>query len=152
MDPVTTLLATRAVGFLAAMASSGVDAFGKSVGVATVDKVSEVLAGLRRRWAGDPEARTTLDQFQHRPEQHAQALTQLLAERMERDPNLAAEIKRQVNSIDPRLEIRVEGEEIKVVRGPKVGHIRKGTVISSIKVKKSDEVDAGTFGDIGDRT
>ena len=149
MDPITTFLASRVVGFLVPLAEKGTEAFAKSVGVATVDKVSELLASLRRRLAGDSKAAATLDQFESNPEQQSAALQQLLAERMERDPQLAAEIEQHINRIGPQLEILVEGDEIKVVKGPTVGDIRAGTVTSTTRVKKADKVDAGKFGNVG---
>jgi hypothetical protein len=149
VDPVTVFLATRAVGFFAALAERGADAFGKSVGVATVDKVSEMLASLRHRWAGDKEAATTLRRFQQNPAQGTDALEQLLAARMQDDPQLAAEMEERLNRIGPRLEVRIEGGNIKVVKGPTVGDIRRGTVTTTIKVVKSDQVSGGDYGDVG---
>src|SRR2546422_580207 len=130
MDPITTFLASRAVGLLMPLAEKGASAFANSVGVATVDKVSDLLASLRRRWMGDSQATATLDQFERNPEQQSTALQQLLADRMELDRQLAADIETRINQIGPTLDIRVEGDEIKVVNGPTVADIRSGKVTS----------------------
>ena len=149
MDPIVLALAGRVVGLFKPLVLAGADELKRTVGVRVVDRLTGLLQTIRDDWAGDSEATEAIDGFQKDPEAGEAGLTDILARRMETDPELAAAINREIQAIGPRLMITMQGGHVVEQEGPEVGDIRRGTVDVRMSVEEAERQKAGKYGDIG---
>ena len=95
MDPLT--LASVAAPFLA----KGAEAFSKSAGEKLGAKVGELCQTVIDRFRGDSDAEGTLALAQKKPDSKGQqnALQEVLAEKLQADPDFAARVQRLVDEL-----------------------------------------------------
>lgn len=95
MDPLT--LAVIAAPFLA----KGAEAFSKSAGEKLSAKVGELCQAVIDKFRGDSDAEETLALAQKRPDSKGRqsALEEILAEKLEADPDFAAKVQRLIDEL-----------------------------------------------------
>ena len=149
IDPILVALAGRVASLLKPLIQAGADELKKTVGVPVVDRLTGMLATLRKQWEGDAEGTQTIDSFQRDPAGHEQDLADLLARRMAADPQLADTVYGEARAIGPRVMIRMEGGHVRVQEGPEIGWIKSGDVRIDQNVQEADQQKGPKIDQIG---
>jgi hypothetical protein len=118
MDPLT--LAAIAAPFVA----KGAEAFSKSVGDKLGAKVGELCQAVVDKFKGDSDAEETLALAQKRPDSKGRqsALEEVLAEKLEADPDFAARVQRLVDELEKGGSRMAFDQRGQTVHGPQTNN------------------------------
>lgn len=125
----TATLATSVIGVLTPLVVKGAREIATVAGEKVGEKASEMLSSLKRRWAGDEEASSTLERFEKNPTRYEPVLEDILHEKLDADEGLRDEMARLVDEIGPNLVVvqrlgSVSGE----ATGVDAGELNRGNV------------------------
>jgi hypothetical protein len=148
LDPVLFAVAGKVAGFLRDFLMEETEDLRKRIGVSAVDKLTDLLKSLRRRWAGDAEATQALNKFEGNPSAHQAELEKVIASRMEKDPAFAADL--QARSDDISIVVEQEARKAGTMRGAQFGNVKSGDITHKQKADEVDDMVGPTFKDVGD--
>ena len=148
MEPMTAILASKAVDILAPYVAKGGEEFAKLAGEAAYKKCKCLLDILRRSWQGDNEASINLKLFNDKPERYKPMIKEILKEKMDESKDLTTEIQRIVEDIGPDIEViqrikigekitGLEADEIEGVKARVIQDMDQGKDITGAKIKAS---------------
>ncbi len=136
MDPVT--LATAALTILTPFAKNAGEELVKTVGQIGFDKAKGLFTWLKQRFAGDPSASKDLSRFETDPDKFEPGLGATIKEKVEQDPEFAAELKKRIDEIGPTLTVFQDIKKGKKIVGVDADEIRSGKVGVT---QKADDVE-----------
>jgi hypothetical protein len=139
MDPVT--LATAAVTILTPFAKDAGKELVKVVGEIGFEKAKDLFAWLKRRFAGDSAASKDLARFEADPDKFVAGLEATIKEKVEQDPEFAAELTKRIDEIGPMITVFQEIKKGKNITGLDADEIRSGKFGVT---QKADEVEGMT--------
>jgi hypothetical protein len=148
MDPAT--ITTAVIAVLAPYAKKGAEAILHAAGDVGLAQTKKLLNTLKQRWAGDKEASEVLTNFEKKPERYQAALEDVLQEKVEQDPDLAAELDKQVNEMGPVLTVVQDMDEGEGVTGIKAKTIRSGKAGVEQRIKKGKNIVGQEYDTIGE--
>lgn len=140
MDPLT--LAAIAAPFLA----KGAEAFSKSAGDKLGGKVGELCQAVVNKFKGDSDAEETLALAQKKPDSKGRqsALEEVLAEKLEADPDFASKVQRLVDELqkgDTRAAFDQQGQTVHGaqtnIAGNVNGPVLSGTFSGSVNTDRA---------------
>jgi hypothetical protein len=143
------IAAGRIVGYLAPIAMDKAVELAQEVGKSAVDNVADWLDKLRARWSDDDEATSALAAFEQDPEDNAEQLQAVLADRMEKDETLRASAEQLAKNVGPMVVVTMKGGHVDVQEGPEFGNVLRGKVSVNIGLEKGTIQRGPRFGDIG---
>jgi len=126
MDPVT--LATAALTILTPFAKDAGKELVKTVGEIGFEKAKGLFVWLKQRFAGDPSASKDLSRFETDPDRFEPSLETTIKEKVEQDPEFAAELKKRIDEIGPMITVFQDIKNVKKVVGVDAGEIHSGKV------------------------
>ena len=150
MDPLT--IAAGLVALFIPMLTKAGEEFGGKVGTAVYEKTGQLLARLKRRWAGDTFAEQTIARFEADPHRYGDYLQDLLVERIEDDRELREELARslgEIQEIGPELKVVQRARDVVRLTGLRAREISGGTVNVTQEVAKGEDVTGVEIGMIG---
>jgi|SRR5687768_219091 len=135
MDPIS--LAATVIGIVSPYVAKGAQELISHVGQEAYEKTKQLVTYLKDKWTGNDEASSTLKNFEQKPERHEKALQDILEEQLSNDPQLAAEVEKQVNELKPYLEVFQKMKKGEDVVGIEADEMKSGTA------KVAQEIDEG---------
>jgi hypothetical protein len=139
MDPIT--ITTAALAILAPFAKDAGKELVKTVGEIGFEKAKSLFTWLKQKFAGDPAAAKDLSRFEQDPDKFEPALEATIKEKVEQDPEFAAELKKRIDEIGTLITVFQELKKGKGVIGVEADEIRSGKVDVT---QKADDVDGMT--------
>lgn len=147
MEPMTAILAAKAIDLLAPYIAKGGEEFARLAGEAAYEKCKNLLDVLRRSWQGDDEASTNLKLFNDKPERYKPIIEEILKEKMDKNKDLAAEIQKIIEDVGTNLEViqrikvgekitGLEADEIEGVKARVTQDLDQGKDITGARIKR----------------
>lgn len=102
---VVAALVPAVISVLTPLAAKGASSLADTAGQAAVQKASEILDTLKRKWSGDDEASGTLRRFEENPERYVPMLEDVLTEKVNQDKSLESELERLLEEMGDSLTI-----------------------------------------------
>ena len=129
MDPAAIATLTGSVlAVITPYVSKGAEEFAKLAGAAAFEKTKALFAAIKHRLSPDKEAADTLGRFEEKPQRYEPVLRDILAERLAKDPEFAAELERYVKEIGPVMEIVQRQKEAEGIVGFQGSEVSGGSV------------------------
>lgn len=128
IDPNTAALATTVIMTLSPFLQKGAEEFVKAAGKSAYEHVERLLGTIRRRFKGDAEAESTLQQFEAKPERYESAFEDILREKLAADASFVEELRAVVSALGPTITVIQELGTAGTVTGLKARSIKSGTV------------------------
>jgi hypothetical protein len=147
MDPAT--IATGVLTILTPYLLKGAKEFTNVVGEAAYQKATSLFQDLKRRWTGDKEAATTLELFEQKPSRHAEAVKEILVEKLNADSEMAHDYSKRLEDLGPILDIVQKMTVGKNVVGLEARELRKGQVSVTQEIENADGVTGIKLDSIG---
>ena len=147
MDPAS--LAASAVAILTPYVVKGAKELTEAAGEMAYEKAKQLLGTLKARWSQDPVASDSLSRFEKKPDVHGPALQEIIQEKIEKDPQLAAEVDRTVKEIGPKLQILVKMAKGTDVTGLKAKTMRSGSADVTLDIQEGERIVGGEFENLG---
>lgn len=148
MEPVT--LGATVMSILMPYVVKKAERFIEIAGRSAYNQAKKLLATLKARWAGDKEATDQLALFERNPDRYWQTVEDTLVKRLDKDGNLAAELKQVIEQMGPSLTVIQEMDEAKKVTGLRVRHMKKGRASITQKAKKAENMTGADIDTLGD--
>jgi hypothetical protein len=140
MDPLS--LAAIAAPFVA----KGAEAFSNTAGGKLGEKAGELCQAVINKFKGDPDAEQTLALAQKKPDSKGlqSALEEVLAEKMESDPDFADKVQKLVDELQKGSARTVFDQRGQTVNGPQTniagnvsGPVLSGTFSGPVNTEKT---------------
>jgi hypothetical protein len=103
MDPVT--LATAALTILSPFAKDAGKELVKTVGEIGFEKAKGLFAWLKQKFSSDPSASKDFSRFEADPDTFEPSLKATIKEKVEQDPEFAAELQKRIDEIGPMIKV-----------------------------------------------
>lgn len=126
MDPAT--LATAALTILTPFAKDIAKDLVKTVGETAVEKAKGLMTWLKQKLVGDESASKDLSRFEADPDKFEPSLEATIKEKVEQDPEFAAELKKRIDEIGPTITVFQQIKKGKKVVGVDAEEVRSGKV------------------------
>lgn len=148
MDPAT--LATAVIAILTPYVTKTAKEVIEAAGQLGYDKAKKLLETLKLRWSGDPVAADHLQRFEKKPEVHAPALQELVQEKLQTDPQLAADVAQTVKEIGPQLQVFIKMADAENLTGLDVGEMTgNANAKVTLDLEKGKNVTGAKIGKLG---
>jgi len=105
MKMVIAALVPTVISVLSPLAAKGASSLAETAGQAAVQKASEILATLKRKWSTDDEASGTLRRFEENPVRYLPMFEDVLTEKVNQDKTLEIELERLLEEMGDSLTI-----------------------------------------------
>jgi hypothetical protein len=109
----------------------------KTVGEIGFDKAKQLLGWLKQKFGDDAAASKDLSRFEADPHKFEPGLHETIKEKLERDPQFAAELKKRIEDIGPTITVFQEIRKGEEVIGVDADEVRSGQVTVT---QKADDV------------
>lgn len=139
MDPLT--LATAALTILSPFAKDAGKELVKTVGEIGFDKAKGLFAWLKQKFSSDPSASKDFSRFEADPDTFEPSLKATIKEKVEQNPEFAAELQKRIDEIGPMITVFQEIKKGKNVIGVEADEIHSGKVGVT---QKADDVEGMT--------
>jgi hypothetical protein len=141
MDPV--VVATGITTLLVPVVKKMTETFAGEAGKAVFTKASELLERLKTRFMNEPVASDVVRRFEKEPDRYQPMLRDVLSERLQSEPALAAELSSYLTEIKkagPNLHIVQEVEKAEELIGAEIGRASAGNIRVEQKVADAKKV------------
>jgi hypothetical protein len=139
MDPLT--LATAALNILSPYAKDAGKELVKTIGEIGFEKAKGLFTWLKQKFSGDPSASKDFSRFEADPDTFEPGLKATIKEKVEQDPDFAAELQKRIDEIGPMITVFQEIKKGKNVIGVDADEIHSGKVGVT---QKADDVESIT--------
>ena len=139
MDPAT--IAAGVVVLLSPYVKKSVEAFAGEAGKLVFKKTEELFTWIKSKFTG--EAASTLGRFEKDPERYAPFLEDILAEHLQRDPKLLADlagIMEEIKKEAPTLNVVIKMKEAENVTAVRIKNMSRGTANASVDIEKGKNI------------
>ncbi len=147
MDPIS--LAATVIGVVSPYFAKGAQELISHVGQEAYEKTKQLVTYLKDKWTGNDEASSTLENFEQKPKRHEQALQDILVEQLSNDPQLAAEVEKQVNELKPYLEVFQKMKKGEDVVGIEADEMKSGAAKVTQEIEEGKNIKAAVIKRIG---
>jgi hypothetical protein len=143
-------LATTVVAILLPFLKRGAEEFATAVGKAAAEKVQGIFTRVRRWFADDEQATSSLEALEgERADLYVPVVEGILAEKLKDDEAMREQLQRLVDELGPTLSIVQEMEEAKRVIGLRAGTLSSGSVEVTQKIGTAEDVTGAHIDKIG---
>jgi hypothetical protein len=134
-------LAVAAISLVGPYLAKGAEEFAKEVGKEAFEGVRSLAKKLRAWWEGDPVAKATADNLTQNPTRYSTILSDLLVEKLDNDPEFAADLQKLVDAVQPATTKIIQRMDVgKGVTGADVEAIVGGHLAITQEIKHAENV------------
>lgn len=149
MEIVVAILASKVVGVLIPYLSKGADEFAKEAGKTAFAKTKNLLETIKKKWAGDKEATTSLELFEEKPARYESVIENILKEKLEHDNEFAVQLQKILDYMGPEIQIIQKMKVGEKIIGLDADEMPKGRTTVTQEIDQAKDVTGARIKKIG---